>query len=164
MSDFHFVTGTGAAGSLLASPVADGLNGTGVTDVVSMRKYEEVYFIVTWGVASATATHTVTILACDDFVPNTTSAIPFMYKRISSGETNTAWTAAALAGMTTTTGSHQIYVYKVKASDLVMVSGVVYENVKLQSVEVDGGAVVAGCVIMMAKPRFNESTLDVVTA
>ena len=104
MSDFHFVTGTGASTTLLASPVADALAGTIYTDVVAMKKYETCYFILSWGVG-ATGTTTITVESCDDFTPTTTSAIAYYYKRLSSGETNTAWTAATSAGFTTTAGS-----------------------------------------------------------
>ena len=162
MSEFHFVTGTGASGGLLASPVADFNAGGSVTDIVSMSKYEECYFILHWGVGT-TGTCTLTVVPTDDFVPsNTTTAIPFQYKRISAGETNTAWTASS--SLLTTAGSHQIYVIKVIAQDLPTVSGAVYENVKLVSADTNSAALLGGCIIMMAKPRYNEATLDGVTA
>jgi len=163
MSDFHFVMGDGVSGTLLASPVADAFDGTIYTDVVSMKQYETCYFMVVAG-EMATGTTTITIEACDDFTPTTTSAIVFDYKRVSSSETNTAWTAATTSGVLTTAGSDQLYVVRVKASNL-DVSGTIYENVRLKAVEGTADTdLIAGCVIMMADPRYNEATLDAVTA
>ncbi len=164
MSDFHFVTGTGASGGLAASAVADFVGAGAATDIVSMAKYEECYFILHQGVGTA-GTHTLTVVPCDNATPsNTTTAIPFQYKRVSAGETNTAWTAAGAAGFTTTAGSHQIYVVKVLAQDLPTVSGSIYEYVRMDIADVDGTAVLGGVIIMMSKPRYNESVLDAVTA
>ena len=163
MSDLHFVTGTGASTTLLASPVADSLAGTIYTDVVCMKKYHTCYFILSWGVGT-TGTTLLTIEACDDFDASTTSAISYEYKRVSAGETNTAWTAATSSGFTTTAGSHQAYVIKVMSEDLPQASGVTYENVRLKGVEQANAAVLGGCLIMMADPRYNEETLDAVTA
>ena len=162
MSDFHFVTGTGASGGLAASAVADFVGAGAATDIVSMAQYEECYFILHQGVGTA-GTHTLTVIPCDDATPsNTTTAIPFMYKRVSSGETNTAWTSSS--SLTTTAGSHQLYVVKVEAKNLPVVSGSVYEYVRMDIADVDGTAVLGGVIIMMAKPRYNEATLDAVTA
>lgn len=163
MSDFHFVTGTGASTTLLASPIADALAGTIYTDVVSMAQYEEVYFLLSWGVG-ASGTTGITVEACDNFTPSNTDAIAFYYKRVSSGETNTAWTAATTSGFTTTAGSHQAYIIRAQAQDLPSVSNVVYENVRLACVEDTNSPILAGCLIMMAKPRYNEATLDAVTS
>ena len=164
MSDFHFVTGTGAAGSLAASAIADFNDGGSSTDIVSMTKYEEAYFILHWGVGT-TGTVTPTVVPCDDATPsNTTTAIAYEYKRISGGETNTAWTAATAAGFETTAGSHQVYVIKVRASNLPVVSGNVYEYIRLDLAETTNAALLGGVIVMMAKPRFNEATLDTVTA
>lgn len=163
MSRFHFVTGTGASTTLLASPVGDALAGTIYTDVVCMKKYHTCFFILFTGVGT-TGTTTITIQACDDFTPTTPSAIAFYYKRISSGETNTAWTAATSTGFATTAGSHQVYVIRVDAEVLPLVSGVKYENVRMKCVELVDDPVLAGCLVMMADPRYDEATLDAVTA
>lgn len=163
MSDFHFVTGTGASGGLCASPIAD-FNASGSeTDIISLKLYEEVYFILHWGVGT-TGTVTPTVIPYATAVAsNPASAIGYDYKRVSSGETNTEWTAAGTAGFTTTAGSHQIYIIRVRAKTLPTVSGVVYEYVRLDLADTNSAALLGGCIIMMAKPRYNEATLDAVT-
>jgi len=159
MSDKHIVTGTGASTTLLASPVADALAGTVYTDVVSMENYEKAYFQLSIGVG-ATGTATLTVESCDDFTPTTTQAIPFEYKRTSSGETNTAWTKATASGFTTTAGSHQVYTVRVRAENVYDN----YPNVRLKSVEVVDSPVLAGCTISMESPRYNAEQMPAVTA
>src|SRR6266850_1868481 len=62
-------------------PVADFLvNGAGVaSDVINMKLYEYVRFILFWGVG-ATGTNTLTIEACDNVTPSNTVAVPFFYR------------------------------------------------------------------------------------
>lgn len=161
MSDFHFVTGTGASGGLAASAVADFVGAGASSDIVSMRKYQTAYFILHWGVGT-TGTNTCTVVPCDTAAPgNTTTAITFQYKRISAGETNTAWTSSA--SLLTIAGSHQMYVIKVDAKDLPQVNGVTYEYIRLDLDDTNSAALLGGVIIMMADPRINEATLDGVT-
>ncbi len=159
MSDFHFVMPTGST-SLAGGAIADFHDSGTVTDVVSMAKYETAYFIIHWGVG-VTGEITITAVPITEPGGTTTTAIPFMYKRVSAGETNTAWTASS--SLATTAGSSQIYVIKVKASDLPVVSGNVYEYVYLSLAQLVNDPLLGGCIIMMADPRFNEATLDAVT-
>lgn len=159
MSEFHYVTGTGASTTLLASPVADALAGTVATDVVSLALYEEALFTLVTGVG-ATGTTTITVLSCDDFVPTTTQAVEFEYKRVSAGETNTAWTAATAAGFATTAGSHQVYVIRAKAENQYLD----YPCVKMVCTELVNSPVLAGCTIQMAKPSYDSAVLNAVTA
>ena len=161
MSDFHLVTGAGVTTSLLGSPCADAFAGTTYTEVVKMTQYETCYFLMLWGAIGGATTHTVTVEACDDLSATTTSAIPFYYKRCSAVETNTAWTSSS--SLTTTSLADQTYMIKVKASDL-DISGTIYENVRLKVVEVGNNTVIGSVLIMMADPRYNEATLDAVTA
>ena len=159
MSEFHYVTGTGASTTLLASPVSDALAGTIYTDVVSLALYEEALFTLSIGVGT-TGTSTLTIESCDDFTPSNVQAVEFEYKRVSAGETNTKWTAATSAGFTTTAGSHQMYIIRAKAENQYLN----YPNVRMKGVEVANAAVMAGCTIQMAKPSYDAEVLDAVTA
>ena len=159
MSEFHFVTGTGVSGGLLASPVADALADEIFTDVVSLSEFEEAYFIVSWGVGT-TGTTTMTVESCDDFTPSNTEEVEFEYKRVSAGETNTKWTAATSSGFTTTAGSHQTYVIRAKAENQFLN----YPNVRLKCDEVADAALLGGCLIMMAKPSYDSEVLNAVTA
>lgn len=162
MSEFHFVAIPGVSGTTAGTPVADWNAGGTVSDVVSMAKYKTAYFQVFWGVGT-TGTTTITVIPTDNAgKSNTTTAIPFHYKRVSSTETNTAWTASS--SFVTTAGSHQLYVIRVRAADLPLVSGVKYEYVYLDFADTNSAALLGGCIIMMADPRYDEDTLDKVTA
>jgi len=161
MSDFHFVMPTGST-ALAGGPIADFTDSGTVSDVVCMSKYGEAYFMVFWGVGT-TGTVTITAVPVDDASKSTaTTAIPFEYKRVSATETNTAWTSSS--SLATTAGSSQAYIIKVKAENLPTVSSVVYEYVYLNIAQLVNDPLLGGCLIMMAKPRYNEATLDAVTA
>jgi hypothetical protein len=155
MSDFHIVMPTGST-SLAGGAIADFQDSGTVSDVVSMKEYETAYFLVHWGVGT-TGTSTITALPIDEPGGTATTAIPFQYKRMSAGETNTAWTTSS--SLATTAGSEQVYMIKVKASDLPAGYPYVYLNIA----ELVNGALLGGCIILMADPRYNEATLDAVT-
>ena len=159
MSDFHFVMPTGST-SLAGGAIADFTDSGTVSDVVCMSKYRTAYFIIHWGVGT---TGTVTITAVPVTAPGgtTTTAIAFKYKRVSATETNTAWTASS--SLATTAGSSQIYVIKVEAENLPLVSGVKYEYVYLNIAQLVNAELLGGCIIMMDDPRYDEATLDTVT-
>jgi len=159
MSDFHFVMPTGST-ALAGGPIADFTDGGTVTDTVCMSKYKTAYFIISWGVGT-TGTVTITAVPISAVGGTTTTAIGFYYKRISATETNTAWTSSS--SLATTAGSQQVYVIKVRAEDLPLVSGVKYEYVYLNLAELVNNPILGGCVIMMADPVYNEATLDAVT-
>ena len=160
MSDFHLVMPTGST-SLAGGAIADFQDSGTVSDIVCMKQYETAYFLVHWGVGT-TGTSTITAVPADDATPsNTTTAIPFYYKRMSAGETNTAWTSSS--SLATTAGSSQVYMIKVSAADLPVVSGVTYEYVYLNIAQLANGPLLGGCIILMADPRYNEATLDTVT-
>ena len=161
MSDFHLVMPTGST-ALAGGAIADFQDSGTVSDVVCMSKYQTAYFLVHWGVGT-TGTSTITAIPVDDASKSTaTTAIPFYYKRMSAGETNTAWTSSS--SLATTAGSSQVYMIKVSASDLPQVSGVTYEYVYLNIAQLVNDPLLGGCIILMADPRYNEDTLDAVTA
>lgn len=159
MSDFHYVMPTGST-ALAGGPIADFCDGGSVTDCVCMAKYGTAYFQLFWGVGT-TGAITITAIPCASVGGSTTTAITFQYKRVSATETNTAWTASS--SLLTTAGSQQAYIIKVSADDLPMVLGVKYEYVYLNLAETENAALMGGCLIAMADPRYNEATLDTVT-
>jgi len=163
--DFHFVMPVSSAGTLcgdaLADNFTDDVGGFTVTDTVCMSKYKTAYFLLHWGVG-ATGTFTVTALPLPSVGGGATTAIPFQYKRCSSTETNTAW--ARSSSLLITAGSNQLYVIKVQADDLPLVAGVKYEYVQLKIVEGTDSPLLGGCIIMMTDARYDEATLDAVTA
>lgn len=164
MSDFHFVAPVPVAGTQAGLPIADFAIAGTISDIVCMSKYNTAYFLLYFGdQTGGTCTLTLTVIPCTTAAAGaTTTAIPFYYKRVSAGETNTAWTSSS--SLVTTAGDNQLYVIKVDAADLPQVSGVTYEYCYLNIAETTDDPALGGCLIMMADPRYNESTLDAVTA
>ncbi|SNX54874.1 hypothetical protein [Thermoanaerobacterium sp. RBIITD] len=60
------------------SPAADAFAGTVFTDVINLRNWEYVSFLIQCG-AGVVGTSTITVEACDDTPPTNTGAIPFTY-------------------------------------------------------------------------------------
>lgn len=112
-------------------PVADVFDTVQRSDVYSMRDHGRGLFVVYIGVG-ATGTSTFTINACDDVVPTTRSAVPFWYRQILTGDTESAITRATTAGFTNTAGSSKIILMEVDAKDLTAAG---YGFVELTSTE-----------------------------
>jgi len=142
LSNLHFVKGL--------DPVADAFSGTVYSDVVSLENYQSALFLVHKGIGT-TGTSTITVEACDDFVPTNATAVPFYSKSITSTDANGAMTARAAAGFTTTAGSSQIYAIQVDAEEL-LASG--YPCVRLKMVEVVDSPVLGGIAIALGNSRF----------
>ena len=142
----HWVTGL--------DPVADAFSGTVNSDVVSLLEYNNVEFIAWWGVG-ATGTITLTVEACDDVVPTTTSAVPFRSRRYTSADTAVAAVNRAAAGFTTTAGSTQRYICEIRA-DALLASG--YRYARLHSVESVDSPILGGILIRLSEPRYAIAT------
>lgn len=117
----HFIPGV--------SPVADFFDSTQYSGPVNSALFPKVVFIVYKGVGT-TGTATLTVLAGSDAVaaatspasasagPTASTAIPFKYKAITSGDTEGAYTQATASGFLTTAGSHQLYIIEVDCEEL----------------------------------------------
>lgn len=134
-------------------PVADAFAGTAVSDVINLENIIEGAFIVYKGVGT-TGTSTITLEACDDVTPTTTSAIAFEYQANTTADAYGAVTAAAATGFTTTAGSSQIYVIYVHAAKLAA-SG--YGYVRLKATEVVDAAVLGGIIFVPLKTRYEQA-------
>jgi len=134
-------------------PVADAFTVTAVSDVINLENIIEGVFIIYKGVGT-TGTSTITLEACDDVTPTTTSAIAFEYQANTTGDTYGAVTAATTAGFTTTAGSSQIYVVYVHAAKLAA-SG--YGYVRLKATEVVDAAVLGGIIFIPTKLRHEQA-------
>lgn len=161
-SDFHIVMPTGST-ALVGGPIADFTAGGTITDTVCFKKYKTAYFFTFWGVGT-TGRITATAIPISAVGGTTTTAIPFQYKRVSSTETNTAWTWATSNTMDTTAGSQQLYVFRVSADDLPLVSGVKYEYAYMNFAEKADDPLLGGGFVMMADPRIAEATTDAASA
>lgn len=146
MQEAHFVQGL--------APVADAFSGTVGGDVVSMRGHKRFTAVVYKGVG-ATGTSTITVEACSDVTPSATSAIPFWYRAVTTGDTPGTLTRATSAGFTTTAGSNQMYIIEVDANEL-NASG--YEFIRVKAVEVVDSAVAGSIAYILSDPRYATET------
>lgn len=133
--------------------VADAFSTTVYSDVVDMKDWNSCLFIVHWGVG-ATGTTTLTVNACDDIVPTTESAVPFWYKRISSGDVEGTLTLAATTGFLTTAGSAQIYLVEIKKEQLAA-SG--YRYCRLKCVEGTDSPILGGIIVLQGNPVYPQA-------
>ncbi|RLC77704.1 MAG: hypothetical protein DRJ03_26415 [Chloroflexi bacterium] len=132
-------------------PVADAFSGTASTDIVKAMG-EGVLFIRYHGVGT-TGTSTVTVEACDDTTPSNSTAVAFMYRTCTSGDTWGAWTTATASGFTTTAGSSQMYQIYVDSAELAE-EGYGYVRAKFTE-SVDDP--VLGCVLIaIVNQRYGE--------
>ena len=148
LEELHVISGL--------APVADAGNGTVYTDVVNMENAARALFTMHKGVG-ATGTSTITIEACDDVTPSTTSAIPFRYAQVTTGDTAGTVTAATSAGFTTTAGNATIVQVEVDAGELAA-SG--YGYCRMKMVEVVDSPVLFGVTIQLGGLRTSNDAGD----
>lgn len=134
-------------------PVADAFAGTVYSDIVSMKGHAHCQFIIIKGVGT-TGTSTITVEACDDVSASNTTAVPFSYQAITSGDTAGDFTTVADTGFATTAGSSQLYAIYVDWDDIVATG---YGYVRLAAVEVADDPVLGGVLINLLEPRVNEA-------
>lgn len=138
------------------APVADFFNGDPESDLVSLKDYSQVTFILSIGVG-ATGTATLTVNASQDNAGAGAVAIPFKYRRVANTATSdveTTLTDADAAGFTTTAGSNQVYIVEVDASALP--EGNPFAS--LQCTEAVDSPVVASLVCLLSGARYKSDT------
>ena len=138
IENLHFAKGI--------DPIADAFAATVNSDIYSMRGHGRGLFVIYAGVG-ATGTSTLTVEACDDVTPSNTTAIPFWYRQILTGDTPSAITRAAAAGFVTTAGSSKIILVEVDAKDLADDGGG-YGFVRLHAVESVDSPVLGGVMFI----------------
>lgn len=141
----HFVKGLDA--------VADAFSGTVYSDIISMKNNNHITFLIHKGVGT-TGTSAITVEACDDVSASNSSAIPFSYRAITSGDTHGALTAVASTGFTTSAGSSQLYAIEVDAEALAA-SG--YQYIRLKAVESANDPVLGGIIAILSEPRYDQA-------
>lgn len=152
LESLHFVNGL--------PPVADAFAADPNADVVNMKNYNKALFVIQKGVGT-TGTGLVTVLACDDTTPSNTTAIPFRYRNITSGDTPGAITEATSAGFTFTAGSNHLIAVEV---DAVEVEKAGYGYVTLNVTEDTDDPVLAGILCILGEPRYStDSTTTAIT-
>lgn len=135
------------------APVADAFNGTVYTDIINMKEYGHVSFLIQTG-AGALGTSTITVEACDDVSGTNSSAIPFVYQECTTGDTFAEKVKVAAAGFATTAGANKMYKVEVDA-DALGVSG--YSYIRLKAVEVVNDPVTAGIIAVLTEAKFERA-------
>jgi hypothetical protein len=137
-------------------PAADAFAGTVVTDVINLKNWQHVSFLVQCG-AGAVGTSTITVEACDDTTPTNMEAIPFIYQECVSGDTFGEVKQAEASGFTTAAAANKMYKIEVDAQALAK-SG--YSYVRLKSVEVVDDPVVGGVIAVLTGGRYVQEVND----
>jgi hypothetical protein len=99
-------------------PNADAFATAGNGDVIRADNCDSILFLVMTG-ASVTTTPTITVEACDDVTPTTTTAVPFTVSSVVSGDTNDSPVDTTAAGkILTTDTANQYYIVEVDPADI----------------------------------------------
>lgn len=164
LKDAHFVAAAPVAGTQVGCPIADYDTGGTISDIVSLVKYHTAYFCLQLGARTgSTAAPVLTIIPCDTAAAgNTTTAVPFEYKLITSGDTNAAWVQAST--LTVTTGNNQAIIVRVASENLPTVSGIKYEYCYMNITEPADDPQVGAMLIIMEDPRYAQDTSETVTS
>lgn len=137
-------------------PVADALAGTIGSDIFNMKNFGRAIFVLQKGVGT-TGTSTITVEACDDVSASNSTAVPFRYRNIVTGDTQAALTEVDSDGFATTAGSNHLVVVEVDAVELAKTG---YGYVRLAAVEVANDPVLAGILFIGVEPRYSVNTSD----
>ena len=132
-------------------PIADAYDTSAETDIIKMPG-EGILFTRFDGIGT-TGTDTITVLACDDIVPNNTHAIAFKYRVSTTPDTYGAWTEATTSGFATTAGTNQVYQIWVAAEELAHIG---YAYVKVVFTELVNAAVISSVMATLVGARYAE--------
>lgn len=139
---------------LAVEPKADGLAGSVAAPCVNMENVEDLAALVAIG-AGGTGTAKLQVEACAASDGSGNEAIPFKYKKSTSGDSFTAVADATAAdGVTTTAGTNDQYMLGVRAGQLPIGK----PWVRVISTEVANDPVVAA-ITYIAKPKHQTDPL-----
>lgn len=144
-------------------PAADAFSAGVATDVVSLRDYNRVTFvIITGAIQDSGVSNIVTVNACDNVVPSNTTAIPFHHRSLEWSTSADTWGALALAAATGTnlTDDHAVanavHLVTVTA-DMVESAAPGYGYVQLAIAETADKTVTAAVLVILDEPRYPQA-------
>ncbi len=150
---------------LALAPAADRYDTNPASDVISMKNYQRVSFLLSEG-AGGTGTVKLTVEACDDFTPSNTVEMKFKYRVASNSGTLTDQFGALTAqdtpatGYTTVAGANKMIEVIVDARDLP--EG--YDKVRLKLTEVVNSPCAASVNAFAYQPRIRKSVMPTAIA
>jgi hypothetical protein len=151
----HFVQGL--------VPVADAFAGGVSTDVVSMKNYNRVTFIIITGaIEDSGISNVCKVQACDDVTPSNTTDITFYRNSQQWSTTVDTWGALALAASTgynftsNNAVANAVHIATV-TSDMVESQAPGYEYVRLNIAETANKTITATVLIMLSEPRYGQA-------
>lgn len=101
-------------------PAADRFNTNPASDVISLRNAHSVSFLI-WHQGGTTGTGKITVQSCDNVAPSNTTAIPFRYRKMTTGDSDAVGpvvSTSAATGFTTVATENTIYEVEVLACEL----------------------------------------------
>lgn len=143
------------------APAADRFNTNPPTDVYNLGLAEDITFIVAHA-GGTTGKATITVEACDDVTPSNTTAIPFRYRRMTTGADDTMGdiSVATAAGIDTVPTEDTLIEINVRASELT--AGKPFVRLKLT--EAVNDPVVGFVLAILGNPRYQGETQPSVLA
>lgn len=148
--------------AVLAMPfIADSYTGGRSGQVISMKGCDHITFMIEEG-AGGTGTATITVDACDDFVPTNPTAMAFRYKVMqtaSGGDTWSTYTWATASGYATVAGANKQIAIDIDAAELETMAnanGRAFPNIRLSFAAGTAGACVGGAVAILSRTRYKQ--------
>lgn len=144
-------------------PVADAFAGGVSTDVISLRDYGRVTFVIITGAREDTGiSNVVTVDACDNATPSTTVAMPFYRQSLPWSTTVDTWAAPALVAATgynftsNNTAANCVHIVEVTA-DMVSAAAAGYGFVRCTVAETANKTITAAILVILSEPRYPQT-------
>lgn len=144
-------------------PVADAFTAGKSTDIVSLKDYNRVTFlIITGAIEDSGVSNVVTVDACDDTTPTTTTAMPFYHRTLEWSTTTDTWealTLAAAAGYNLTLNAavaNAVHIVTV-TGDMVNSAAPGFEYVRLTIAETVNKTITATVLVILDEARYPQA-------
>lgn len=141
---------------MVTPPEADCFNGTtSYSDIVGLKYYDHVTFVIMIGDVTSSGTATVTVQKCTDNAGTGATAMAFTRRENDWRQDLGALTATASTGFATSTTSDYMHVIEIDAAEL----GDGYDYVRLKFVEGTAQAVDAAVLAILSKCSAEGATV-----
>ena len=145
-------------------PVADAFSGGVSTDIVSLKDYNRVtWLIITGAIEDSGISNVVTVDACDDTTPTNTTAMAFYHRSLEWTTSADSWgalTAAAAAGYNLTDNhavANAVHLVTV-TGDMVQSAAPGYEYARLTIAETADKTITAAVLVILDEARYPQAT------